>query len=71
MRAWRVIPTALICYALLCATLAVFFGELAFRPLRMPLRETQFAKNITARFGADLMETRHSSFMESDTTAKE
>ena len=56
MRAWRVIRTVLIGYALLCTILAVFLGELAFRPLRMPLREPQSAKNIAARFGADLQD---------------
>ncbi|MGA7925320.1 MAG: alpha/beta fold hydrolase [Candidatus Sulfotelmatobacter sp.] len=54
MRTWRVIRTVLIFYALLCAILAVFLGELAFRPQRMPLRERQSAKAIAARFGADL-----------------
>ena len=32
MRAWRLIRTVAICYALLCTVLAVFLGELAFRP---------------------------------------
>jgi uncharacterized protein len=56
MRAWRVIRTVAICYALLCTILAVFLGELAFRPQRMPLRERQSAKAIAARFGADLQD---------------
>jgi uncharacterized protein len=46
--------TVLICYVLLCTVLAVFFGELAFRPQRMPLRERQSARAIATRFGADL-----------------
>jgi len=56
MRAWRVIRTVTICYALLCTILAAFLGELAFRPQRMPLRERQSAKAIAARFGADLQD---------------
>jgi uncharacterized protein len=56
MRAWRVIRTVAICYALLCTILAAFLGELAFRPQRMPLRERQSAKAIAARFGADLQD---------------
>ena len=56
MRAWRVILTVAICYALLCVILAVFLGELAFRPQRMLLRERQSAKAIAARFGADLQD---------------
>lgn len=56
MRAWRVIRTVAICYGLLCAILAVFLGELAFRPQRMPLRARQSAKAIAASFGADLQD---------------
>jgi uncharacterized protein len=56
MRAWRVIRAVAICYALLCAVLAVFLGELAFRPQRMPLREPKSAKAVAARFGADLQD---------------
>lgn len=56
MRVQRIIRTVAICYALLCTILAVFLGELAFRPQRMPLREQQSAKAIAARFGADLQD---------------
>jgi uncharacterized protein len=56
MRARRVILTVAICYAVLCTLLAVFLGELAFRPQRMPLRERQSAKTTAARFGADLQD---------------
>jgi uncharacterized protein len=56
MRAWRVIRTVAICYALLCAVLAVCLGELAFRPQRIPLRGPQSAKAIAVRFGADLQD---------------
>ena len=54
MRAWRVSRTVAICYALLCTILAVFLGELAFRPQRTPLRDRQSAEAIAARFGAAL-----------------
>lgn len=56
MPAWRLIRTVAICYALLCIILAVFLGELAFHPQKMPLRERQSAKAIAARFGADLQD---------------
>jgi uncharacterized protein len=56
MRSWRAIRTIAVCYALLCAMLAVFLGELAFRPQRLPLREPHSAKAIAARFGADLQD---------------
>jgi uncharacterized protein len=56
MRAWRVIRTVTICYALLCTILAVFLGELAFRPQRIALRKRQSAKTIAARFGAALQD---------------
>ena len=56
MRAWRLIRTVVICYALLCTILAAFLGELAFRPQRMPLRERQSAKAVAADFGADLQD---------------
>src|ERR1700752_1589156 len=56
MRARRVVLTVAICYAVLCTTLAVFLGELAFRPQRMPLREPKAAKAVAARFGAGLQD---------------
>jgi uncharacterized protein len=56
MRAWRVVRSVAICYAVLCTILAVFLGELAFRPQRMPLKEPRSAKAIAARFGADLQD---------------
>jgi uncharacterized protein len=56
MRAWRVIRAVAIGYALFCAILAIFLGELAFHPQRMPLREPNSAKTIAARFGADLQD---------------
>jgi hypothetical protein len=56
MRAWRFIRTGLIFYALLCTILAVFLGELAFRPQRIPLRDRQSAQTIAARFGAALQD---------------
>lgn len=56
MRVQRIIRTVAICYALLCTILAVFLGELAFRPQRIPLKEQRSAKAIAARFGADLQD---------------
>ena len=56
MRAWRVVRTAVICYAVLCTILAIFLGELAFRPQRVPVGQRQSAKAIAARFGADLQD---------------
>jgi hypothetical protein len=56
MRAWRVIRIVAICYALLCAILAVFLGELASRPQRISLRERPSAKATAARFGAELQD---------------
>jgi len=56
MRVWRVIRLAATCYLVLCAILAVFLGELAFRPLRMPLRGNQSARVVAARYGADLQD---------------
>jgi hypothetical protein len=49
MRAWHLIRTVAICYALLCIILAVFLGELAFHPQKMPLRERQSAKVVGQR----------------------
>lgn len=54
MRAWRGIRLVAISYATLCAVVAVFLGELAFRPLRMPLRNSQAARVVASRFGANL-----------------
>jgi uncharacterized protein len=56
MRVWHVIRVALVCYVAFCTILAIFLGELAFRPQRMPLRERQSARAIAARFGADLQD---------------
>lgn len=56
MRAWRFIRIVAICYALLCTILAVFLAELAFRPLRLPLRDRRSAQGIAARFGAALQD---------------
>jgi dipeptidyl aminopeptidase/acylaminoacyl peptidase len=56
MRARRVICIVVICYAVFCAILAIFLGELAFRPQRVPVNERQSAEAIAARFGAALRE---------------
>jgi dipeptidyl aminopeptidase/acylaminoacyl peptidase len=42
------------CYAVFCAILAIFLGELAFRPLRVPVKERQSAEATATRFGATL-----------------
>jgi hypothetical protein len=51
-----VIRKVVICYALLCAILAIFLGELAFRPQRVPVRNRQSAEAIAARFGGALQD---------------
>lgn len=56
MRAWRVIRTVVICYALLCTILAVFLGELAFHPQRVPVEKRQSAEAIATQFGAALQD---------------
>lgn len=56
MRTWRFIRRVTICYALFCIVLAVFLGELDFRPQRMPLRNRRSAEATAARFGADLQD---------------
>ncbi len=56
MRALRCVRTVAICYALLCAVLAVFLGELAFRPQRVPLRDRRSAETVAARFDAALQD---------------
>jgi dipeptidyl aminopeptidase/acylaminoacyl peptidase len=55
MRARRVIRTALFCYAVFCAILAIFLGELAFRPQRIGV-QPQSAQTAAARFGAVLQD---------------
>src|ERR1035438_9054083 len=54
MRAWRIIRAIVICYAVLCTILAIFLGELAFRPQRVGVKERQSAEATAARFGAAL-----------------
>jgi dipeptidyl aminopeptidase/acylaminoacyl peptidase len=54
MRARRFIQIVVFCYAVLCAILAIFLGELAFRPQRVPVRERQLAEATAARYGAVL-----------------
>jgi hypothetical protein len=56
MRAQRVIRIVVICYAAFCSILAIFLGELAFRPQRVRITERQSAKATAARFGADLLD---------------
>jgi len=54
MRVARLVRGCVICYAVVCLILAVFLGELAFRPLRVPLRDHHSAQAVAARFGAVL-----------------
>jgi dipeptidyl aminopeptidase/acylaminoacyl peptidase len=56
MRARRVIRIVVICYAAFCSILAIFLGELAFRPQRVRITQRQSAKATAARFGADLLD---------------
>jgi dipeptidyl aminopeptidase/acylaminoacyl peptidase len=54
MRARRVIRVVVACYAVFCAILPIFLGELAFRPLRVRVKERQSAEATATRFGATL-----------------
>src|ERR1700719_2077250 len=56
MRPRRVICTVVVCYAVVCAILAIFLGELTFRPQRVPVNERQSAEATAARFGATLLD---------------
>jgi dipeptidyl aminopeptidase/acylaminoacyl peptidase len=56
MRAWRVVRRIVICYALVCAILAVFLGELPFHPQRVPVIKRRSAESVAARFGAQLQD---------------
>jgi uncharacterized protein len=56
MRPRLVIRIVVICYAVFCAILAIFLGELAFRPQRVPVNERQSAEDTAARFGAALQD---------------
>jgi hypothetical protein len=52
MRARRIIRISVVCYAVFCAILAIFLGELAFRPQRVRVKERPSAEAAAARFGA-------------------
>jgi dipeptidyl aminopeptidase/acylaminoacyl peptidase len=56
MRARRIIRIAVVCYAVFCSILAIFLGELAFRPQRVRVTERQSAEATAARFGAALQD---------------
>lgn len=56
MRVRRFIVRLALCYGLSCIVLAVFLGELAFRPQRIPLRDRESAEAMAARFGAALQD---------------
>jgi dipeptidyl aminopeptidase/acylaminoacyl peptidase len=54
MGARRIIRITVVCYAVFCAVLAIFLGELAFHPQRVPVTARQSAEATAARFGATL-----------------
>src|SRR5258707_4629671 len=54
MRARRVIRIVVVYYAVFCAILAIFLGELAFRPQRVRVRKRPSAEATATRFGATL-----------------
>src|SRR3984893_5741378 len=54
MRARRIIRIVVVCYAVFCATLAIFLGDLAFRPLRVQITQGRQAEATAFRFGATL-----------------
>src|ERR1700730_16621573 len=54
MRARYIIRTLVLSYAVICSLLAIFLGELAFRPLRVRVIEYQSAEATATRFGAAL-----------------
>src|ERR1700674_1008860 len=54
MQSRHVICVVVVCYAVFCAILAIFLGELAFRPQRVPVNERQTAEATASRFGAAL-----------------
>jgi uncharacterized protein len=54
MRAGRVIRIVVVCYAVFCAILAIFLGELAFHPQRIRIKQRQSAEATATRFGATL-----------------
>lgn len=54
MRARRVLLICIITYATCSAVLAIFLGELAFHPQRLPLSHRAMAQATAARFGANL-----------------
>jgi dipeptidyl aminopeptidase/acylaminoacyl peptidase len=54
MRARRVIRIVVVCYAVFCVMLAIFLGELAFRPRRVQVRDRPSAEATATRFGATL-----------------
>src|ERR1700687_3821208 len=54
MRARRIVGTSVFCYALFCTVLAIFLGELAFRPQRVRVTQRQSFEATARRFGATL-----------------
>src|ERR1700722_5951243 len=56
MRARHVIRLVVVCYVVFCVILAIFLGELAFRPQRVRVLDRQTAEATAARFGATLQD---------------
>jgi dipeptidyl aminopeptidase/acylaminoacyl peptidase len=56
MRVRRVISAVVFGYVLFCVILAIFLGELAFRPQRVPLKQRQAAEKTADQFGASLQD---------------
>ena len=52
----RVMLRVVVCYSVFCAILAIFLGELAFRPQRVPITKRQQADATVAQFGAPLQD---------------
>lgn len=56
MRAARIVRAGGLCYALGCALLGIFLGELAFRPQRTPVTQRESAEAVATRSGTTLQE---------------
>jgi hypothetical protein len=56
MRARRIIRIVVVCYVVFCSILAIFLGELAFRPHQAPVTKRHSYEAAGARFGAPLQD---------------
>jgi hypothetical protein len=54
IRARCIVRRVVVSYPVFCAILAIFLGELAFRPQRVPIRERPSAETTATRYGAVL-----------------